>query len=1169
MSQGPVNTKCTASGVTTNKNTPNRNLNKAYDTKNADGLTPCEAIDKSQVCVKKGANDYNSKINQAKSAATSTLDLILNEFGKYPSGFDRTSMQEQDGPASTLKYSLTWFNRDDGQLFGITDGSRSISTAEKERMQKGAERFRAVKSSGRSFLLDSHKRILSEIQSFKSTNQYKDSPKRAQFDTQFANFEQAISEADAVLQGPELGGKALDPGSSCIETLNDEIQNLGTESAKDLFENVRAGVKQHGDMKKAVQDSEEQYAATRPGTLILDFSYDLQYKEQCILLSQIVPLAEYSYALDNTDLSKNGTTPDGEKEKTRRRLPYQASVGTKANAPLVVDGESFGFMNKLTQYPKMNKFYDIEPAQLSSLQPMIRLYKVTSADSNERDAYETEIAFDSYFNDTGYKNKDGDIVSLLKNKAKRGYGVGLKALNVTFDGQDMFAQKRCIKATLSIFAHDFDELLMERDFGNGTFRYIDLALKTGKAVKSDKIRKYKTGDDLNFRLKAVFGWQMPNGRGPASGLKRALKNTYVSVNLTPVTHNFDFDEFGRVTFNIEYLAYIEEFYSKPTMDIFTDSETFSNILRRKLAFESANRTISNSAEGCKEAEELRKEIKEIKAADQETIKLEKKAMHARLINQLFLGDYIHYLNLSREDLESVIKLGPYHDVTANGITKGDKELKKNLNNDLLEAFSSGIKEGTDDKNKRKEMAGALMVTGGDSVNIPFFYVGDLLNVIMGSMTDFLVDLKSKLVAAPAYQSVPISQEILQAETTALTKAAKEYEKFRLILGPLEIVNHADESVRYVNFADVPISVKYFSEWLTSKLLKKNQAVYPLTQFLKDLFNDLLRNFLNDDSCYPFSVKQKTRLFEGVVTSYPTGASQKGTPPVDEITQLLKGKFRNKYNRLNLLGKDARDINADDPKAILNLRGKSPYDRPNPGMASEMNYFIFYAGRTQPLNLMNGQKTEDEKRGIFHYMLGKEKGLLKTINLNKTDTPGLKEVRFEQEGYDGLHQLREVYDVEIDSYANMTTFPGNYIFVDPQGFAPTTAAASKTKFDLTDLGVGGYYMITKANHELGPGIANTKLNAVWVAAAMSAKDNAIIETARGSNEMKSAKCNTAQSAAGKLGTNAVAGYYEGSSGVTDLSRLDDNPESPREESAAAHTSVTGEQNVIGFGAGQKL
>ena len=69
------------------------------------------------------------------------------------------------------------------------------------------------------------------------------------------------------------------------------------------------------------------------------------------------------------------------------------------------------------------------------------------------------------------------------------------------------------------------------------------------------------------------------------------------------------------------------------------------------------------------------------------------------------------------------------------------------------------------------------------------------------------------------------------------------------MGPLEIVDHKNDSAIYINFADVPISVKYMDEWLTTKLLKKDQAFYPLTQFLKDLFNDLIRQFLNNDSCY--------------------------------------------------------------------------------------------------------------------------------------------------------------------------------------------------------------------------------------------------------------------------------------------------------------------------------
>ena len=45
-----------------------------------------------------------------------------------------------------------------------------------------------------------------------------------------------------------------------------------------------------------------------------------------------------------------------------------------------------------------------------------------------------------------------------------------------------------------------------------------------------------------------------------------------------------------------------------------------------------------------------------------------------------------------------------------------------------------------------------------------------------------------------------------------------------------------------------------------------------------------------------------------------------------------------------------------------------------------------------------------------------------------------------------------------------------------------AGMDEAAFDLTDLGVGGYYMITRASHDFAPGVGETNLTAVWVASA---------------------------------------------------------------------------------------
>ena len=97
-------------------------------------------------------------------------------------------------------------------------------------------------------------------------------------------------------------------------------------------------------------------------------------------------------------------------------------------------------------------------------------------------------------------------------------------------------------------------------------------------------------------------------------------------------------------------------------------------------------------------------------------------------------------------------------------------------------------------------------------------------------------------------------------------------------------------------------------------------------------------------------------------------------------------------------------------------------------------------------------------------------------MQKTATPGLAEVRFEQDGYDGLQQLRVVYDVQVDTFANVNTFPGCYIYIEPAGFSPS---ARTNGIELTKYGIGGYYMIIKSSHLFANGKLESSIKAKWV------------------------------------------------------------------------------------------
>ena len=70
-----------------------------------------------------------------------------------------------------------------------------------------------------------------------------------------------------------------------------------------------------------------------------------------------------------------------------------------------------------------------------------------------------------------------------------------------------------------------------------------------------------------------------------------------------------------------------------------------------------------------------------------------------------------------------------------------------------------------------------------------------------------------------------------------------------------------------NLGDIPISAKYFMEWMTNRVLKIERPAYSLTTFLNDFFNEFVNNFLNVDTCYANRNKQKTRLNQAALTSY--------------------------------------------------------------------------------------------------------------------------------------------------------------------------------------------------------------------------------------------------------------------------------------------------------------
>lgn len=813
----------------------------------------------------------------------------------------------------------------------------------------------------------------------------------------------------------------------------------------------------------------------------------LKFKAQCLLLAKILELSE----IKKTQIEV--VKP--------KKLPRRD--GTQ-NACLMVDGDPYGFINRLTQSPSHRPFFEMKSEQISNLQPMIRLYKIKTDAKGK--SYQQELKFDSYAK---------DVKTVFQEKSKRGFGAGVKNFNFTYDGSNPFAVKKSIKAQLTIFANSFDELLTERPADIGpAYRYADLALKTGKPADDSKKTTTNT-DKLDFRLKAVVGWALPSGGGKsgatAKNLRAAVYDSFVTLNLTPTTHEFNIDDTGRVTFVINYLAYIEDFFDQPQFNIFAHNPTAWAQLSRRLKWASLKRTDKSC--GANTIKEDKKKL-----AEDGAIIREKRASLMQIVQDLLNGGHIQNIEMTETEVAHFKEKGPFFESKNAKKTKfevdADGRIKSSLQKALNQNAAAAVSTGEDEK-KAYDLAISQVTTDSTKQYLSFFYLSSLVDVILMGIEENLKFMQEELAANKNMFS---DQGLVAQEKENYRKFQEQFKRYRVLLGPLEVQNVAlaPYGSRFVNLGDIPISVDYFLQWMTDKLLKKEETVYHLPKFLNDLINHFVRNFLNEDSCFSMNLKQKVRVNQAAITSYQV--SKRGGDEISNMIRSQSGRSRKGLSRA-IIGNWGSGARFQPP--LLNISGVRGTPISDYGVAKETNYMVFFAGRTQPTEAMKGDRSADERRGIFHYSIGRDSGIVKKINLQKTDSKYLKELRFEQEGFDGLEQLREVYDVEIESFANPHAFPGTYIFVEPRGFAPnTTRAKGGNAFDLTRYGIGGYHMIISSTHTFEPGRADSTIRAKWVAEIdSSAKERHGAEQAESPNK-STQKCtvnNTnRKSAAGSSG-----------------------------------------------------
>ena len=627
----------------------------------------------------------------------------------------------------------------------------------------------------------------------------------------------------------------------------------------------------------------------------------LFYKEQCFLLTYITRIANnkknnidgYSSRVKKGSASEKAglssrelvmSTPEGGKLSEDfvsgygKRIPYTPQMQHKdseniwpGNASLLLDGDPYGFLNKIAISKNLSPLYNIPSDILSNLQPYIRLFKVEFDDETGEEK-DIEISFEPAF--TSFE-KD-----LYENRRVRAAGTGLKSFKFTYDGSNPFGAKKSIKATLSIFSNSFDELMIERRSPTGTrdkYRYVDLAIKTfntGESKFKDIIRENEELMKLNFRLKAQVGYSIPNNfssltRIDKKKLQSALRDSVVTLNLIPTIHDFSFDELARVNFTINYLAYVEDTFSQAKFNVFSSPDFASARIERNLKMDYYSKKCKPEA------------VADIKKSYSAIAHEEISDSISHLMSTMIDRDKIYYMPISTEQVKEFVSFGPYAEDTIfnnpgmkpqilqndDYMTQLETSIDQGLKTYEKKSQEKGSYSGAFNEKEEKIISASLASMDPNKNILAFFYASELIDIILENVETELNEVPERLAEkkkqnnnVEMYGDDEIDEKIKEYE-----KYLKAFKKTRFLLGPVEFAsaNNLAESI-FVNLGDIPISVKYFFEWITSTMLNKDQSFYSLTKFMNDFFNDLVTKFLNNDRCFDYSVKQRSRLYQSTL-----------------------------------------------------------------------------------------------------------------------------------------------------------------------------------------------------------------------------------------------------------------------------------------------------------------
>lgn len=713
----------------------------------------------------------------------------------------------------------------------------------------------------------------------------------------------------------------------------------------------------------------------------------------------------------------------------------------------VTTDEPATILNRLMRRDSLAPLFNIKPAQIAGLVPKIKLYLVYRGSDAEKKDNMVELQFPD-------RTSKESIENITKSRFGRGDGVGIKGFSVETQGTNP-AEGALVKCTLQVFFQNI-EMLASQSRGEEPSEndYIELILRRTKDPKKKSDSK---GSDIpysrsivnrfGFRLMAVIGWAVPKEivDDLDDKLKETLRQSKQTIYLNLIDHTIDFKQDGTAELTCEYQGALERILS---------DEEFYDVLKvpeEGLLFEQLREVEKEldkkRKEGAKlkdDPAEYKKQLKKLQQDVEKLKKLKKKynkgiraLKHAQIINRLYVPrppnpTRIGTIDITPEQAKE-LKEGKKLSAAAAAITQ---------DNIKIDGTDSDIRAAN--SNRAQKLGATATYREGDP---------SLLDYLNAGVVKYFKDLIEEKRQEDTRLSFIYFGDLVDVMMESIRRSRDAGETAGdagILLGPVsynEQLPNGTVEVRSVNLADVPISLKSFEFWFNKNVTKQKLDSWPLRSFLKSAVSELVLNALGEHTKTSDSIRR-----DNVVGIHSFLARKKnGQDPIPE---------------------NVRELNLDTVENRL-----FPADAERDKIAEMKPYILVYASIEKPGNRDPSNAKKDLEEGIYHFYIGSDRGLLKSVNFRKTDVQFLKEARHRsQDTEDG--QLRDKYDATLELIGSSFLFaPGQKIYINPTltGFGSITSRKSMARM----LGLGGYYDIIKVNTRLSRDMGyTTTLDCAW-------------------------------------------------------------------------------------------